>query len=111
MIKTVIEEGIYDIETRESIKKAIFINDGERVTRQLFYKDGLNRDRIDVIKTDTFNFRTSILIQTIIDSKFSNENLIEIFNRKSAEFKDCYQRNIDSELPFFKNPIVTEYAT
>jgi hypothetical protein len=112
MVTTIIEEGIYDVDTKESIKKAIFTFDGERLTRQLIYPDAHNvyrnqDDIIDIIDGTTMKIKLSL--NDMLNSKIDYETIIESIKEKVKDFdvKNVVQRNIDAELPAFKNPIIT----
>ncbi len=112
MVTTIIEEGIYDVNTRESIKKAIFTFDGERLTRQLFYPDShkLYRNQDDVIDViDGTTMKIKLSLNDMLNSKIDYETILESIKEKVKDFdvKNVAQRNIDAELPAFKNPIIT----
>lgn len=100
---TTIEEGIYDINTKESIKKAIFTFDGERLTRQLFY----DSNKIDVIDGTSLNIK--LTLSDMLNYEVNYDNIIENIKKRVKEFdvENVEKRNIDAELPFFKNPIIT----
>lgn len=102
---TTIEEGIYDINTKESIKKAIFTFDGERLTRQLFYDS--NNKKIDIIDGTSINIKLSL--SDMLNSKINYESIIESIKERAYQFDavNIEQRNIDAELPAFENPIIT----
>lgn len=104
---TIIEEPIYSIETKESIRKAIFTKGDGFITRQLLYPDVRNPEKIDNMNTKhKFKFKVELDIDDI--SKFTNEDLIAKFKKDSEEFTEdytnCYERMIVGELGFFENP-------
>jgi hypothetical protein len=122
MVTTIIEEGIYDIKTKESIKKVIFTFDGNRLTRQLFYnKEHLTyrpdfydnyklktiQPRIDIIDGTTVNFK--ITLSDMLNSSIDYESILKNIKEKVELFdaENVAQRNIDAELPLFENPIIT----
>lgn len=122
MITTIIEEGIYNIKTKESIKKAIFTFDGNRLTRQLFYnqehltykpdfydnyKLKTIQPCIDVIDGTTINVK--LTLDDMLNSKINYESILESIKKRVEEFdsENIEKRCIDAELPFFENPIIT----
>lgn len=110
----IIEEGIFDIKNRKSIKTAIFTSDGKKITRQLLYGEGNRDKKIDVHNIDKFVFTLKdIPGKNILDNNFSTKDFIQKIESDFEIFqniyKECFQRNIDNELPFFKNPIIKEY--
>ena len=48
MKKTVIEEGVWDIKEKSPLKKAVFIYDGNKITRQLFILGGTKKKKSKV---------------------------------------------------------------
>ena len=115
MVTTIIEEGIYDINTKESIKKAIFTFDGERLTRELFYGSGIGgisdgyerKNRVDIIDGTTINIK--LTLDDMLNSKIDYESILESIKERAEEFdvENLEKRCIDAELPFFENPIIT----
>lgn len=115
MTTTIIEEGIYDINTRESIKKAIFTFDGKRLTRELFYGSGIGgkavcydrKNKVDVI--DGTNININLPLSDILNPTIDYERILESIKERVENFdaQNVAQRNIDAELPAFKNPIIT----
>lgn len=107
MKKTIIEEGIYNINTRESVRKAIFTCDGSVMTRQLIgYDGGYSDDKIDRISNCVTRVQISLkdTLQDTVDYEFILNNI----KNKVESFKNAYQENIDKEIPFFDNPIIIE---
>ena len=115
MITTIIEEGIYDIKTKESIKKAIFTFDDNKLTRQCIYNDyHYSNDRIDII--DRISIHTNkniptILLNDIVNGNYDIDKITNDFKEslmnRIVDTKNLMKRNIDAEMPAFKNPIIT----
>jgi hypothetical protein len=113
MRTTIIEEGIYDINTRESIKKAIFTINEDGQTRQLIgYKGKFPYEKIDRINMNEITTKVSFTFNYLkpdeIDYDSIIKNLLEDIKNRIEYQKDSYERNIKAEMPFFDNPIVIE---
>jgi hypothetical protein len=109
--KTVIEEGIYNIDTRESIKKAIFTTDGYVQTRQLIgYSGGWGDDVIDKITNITL--KKDISLHDALSDNFDYESIMNDIltdlKERILTLKNSYDRNVQLELQAFDNPIVIE---
>lgn len=105
MKTTIIEEGIYDINTRESIKKAIFTFDGDALTRQLI---GYGGDNNKIDKIDKFTFKLEVSLKDILAYNIDYDSFIEDVKIRAINIRDIYKSNIDNEMSFFDNPVVIE---
>lgn len=97
-MKTIIEEQIYSIETKQPIRRAVFEYKDSRITRELFILDSTRNGKIDVID----HFWVSL---KEIESKTPNE--LGTFLKK--ELEECFDRNIKNEIPFFDCPIIINH--
>lgn len=80
MMETIIEESIWDIEQRLPVRRAVLRCDDKEITRNLFI---------------------------LGDEEWRNSK-VDIINLETVEFpKDCFERNVNNEIPFFINPIIT----
>jgi hypothetical protein len=109
--KTIIEEGIYNINTKESIKKAIFTTDGYVQTRQLIgYNDAWGDNVIDKITKTTI--KRDISLQDALSDNFDYESIMNDImadiKEKVLALKNSYDENVRLELPAFDNPIIIE---
>ena len=92
-----IEEGIYDIKTKSSIRTAEYSFDGEKMTRKLFILGDKKwrNDKIDVI--DSF----SVSIKDILN--LTPDEIITSLKKKISSIWDI---NLDEEIKWFKYPII-----
>lgn len=102
-----IEEGIWDIEERLPLRKAVFTCDGKKVTRNLFILGDTDKrnSKVDIIHLD------KIVIEMEVEkiNTLPAEELANLLKEKAKQ-KDpvgCFERNVNNELPFFKCPITT----
>jgi hypothetical protein len=106
--KTIIEEGIYDIETKLPLKKAIFTFDGKKITRNLFIlgDDEESNNKVDIINLE----KTKIEVDIPKIFNMSSQELCDYIMEKVKHLEPnlCYERNINNEIPFFENPIITK---
>ena len=98
-METIIEESIWDIEQKLPLRKSILTYDSEKITRNLFILGDSERrnNKIDVI--DSF----SISIEEI--NKMSS---LEIGDMLKKRITECFERNVNNEIPFFTSPIITK---
>ena len=98
-METIIEESIWDIKQKLPLRKAIFTYDGEKITRNLFILGDSERrnNKIDVI--EYFN----ISIEEI--NKMSS---LEIGDMLKNRLDECFEKNVNNEIPFFTSPIITK---
>lgn len=93
-----IEEGIYSIEDRLPLRKVVFTYANSKITRKLFMlgdTDSRN-NKIDVIE--------GFFIEIVDIERLTP---IEIGDMLKKRILDCFERNIQSEMPFYKSPIIT----
>lgn len=107
-METIIEEGIWDIENKQPIRRAIFTCDGKKITRNIFIlgESEKRNSKVDII--DLYNVKLEIEL-----TKINNLSAVEIgeYLKKEAEVFEpitCFERNIANEIPFFTSPIITK---
>ena len=107
-METIIEEGIYDVETRLPIRRAIFTFDGGKITRNLFILGDSERrnSKIDVI--DIENAKISINVSKINDC--SIEEIISFLKKEAKKWEPIpiFEQNVKDEIYWFSNPIITK---
>jgi hypothetical protein len=97
-METIIEESIWNIEQRLPLRKCILKYDGNKITRNLFIlgDSKYRNNKIDVID----EFRVSI-------EDINKMNPLELGSMLKDELNKCFERNLNSEMPFFTSPIIT----
>jgi len=98
-METIIEESIWDIEQKHPIRKAILTYDGEKITRNLFMLGDSEywNNKIDIID----NFRISI-------EEIKKMSSLEIGDMLKNRVAECFENNVNNEIPFFTSPIITK---
>lgn len=96
---TTIEEGIWDIQEKKPLRKAIFKYDGSSITRNLFMLgDSEKRNsKIDVINSFSIEI-----------SKINELSPKQIGKLLKKQLSECFDNNIKSELKFYTCPIITK---
>ena len=106
-METIIEESIWDIKSRSPIRKAVFTCDGKKITRNLFILGDSERRnaKVDVIDLE----KVSIKIDLTKIKELSSIELGEFLKKEAEVFEPhrCFERNVENEIPFFLNPIIT----
>jgi len=99
-MKVEIEEGIYDISTKKSIRKSIHEYKNSKMTRQLYIlgDSDYRNSKIDVI--DFFRIKIE---------KIEKMSELQIGKMLKRQILECFNQNINNELKWFKFPIVTKY--
>lgn len=110
-LETIIEESIWNIEEKTSIRKAIFRCDGKKVTRNLFILGDSDRRNNKIDTIDIENAKIEIDVSKI--NNCSTEEIINFLNEKAKIWDpiSIFEKNINSEIPFFENPIITTNNT
>lgn len=107
-METIIEEGIWDIKQKSTLRRAVFKCDGKTITRNLFVLDDFeeNNSKIDVINLE----KIKIEINPIELNKLSDSELGVFIKEKLKPLQPitCFNRNVNNEIRLFTNPIITK---
>ena len=107
-METIIEEGIWDVEQKLPLRRAIFTCDGKKITRNLFILgDSEKRNsKVDVIDLD----KVQLKIDLTKINKLSVSEIGEYLKKEAEIFEPitCFEQNIANEIPFFTSPIITK---
>lgn len=97
-MEVIIEEGIWNIETRMPIKSAVFKCDNVKITRQLY----------DIERSKKWNSKIDTIDHIRVNlSDISSLNSTELGEKIKGIMHDCFDRNVNNEIPFFEFPIIT----
>lgn len=98
MKQVIIEEGIYDVETRLPLRKVDFQYDGKQITRRLFILGDTEKRNAKVDVIDFFRVTLEEINQL---------SALELGEKLKREVVECFDRNVNNEIPFFDSPIIT----
>jgi hypothetical protein len=96
-MKVIIEESIWDIETKQPIRKTTLTCDNEKITRNIFILGDSDRrnNKIDVIE----DLRVSL-------ADINNLTAVELGEKLKGILSDCFESNVQGEIPWFTYPII-----
>lgn len=108
MEKIIIEENIWNIHTKQPIRKCILTRDGNVLTRQLY---NINDNSYRNNKTDTIDLTKYNLKINLMDAKrLSIQEIGEYIKMKAQQCnpEEILIQHLEKELPGFQNPNITK---
>lgn len=98
-MKTIIEEGIWNIKERQPLRRVVFEFDGNKITRSLFILGDSERK----------NSKIDIIDYFVVElSKIKHLSPLALGKFLKKELSECFDKNVDNEIKFFTNPIITK---